>query len=85
MNQKIDLEVTSSLHATFAVAMGLVHVSFVLNGTTLPEHFSFSFSEAERVAQQIEDTGMWTQFPVIGIPPGAMKTFGRQLREYASL
>jgi hypothetical protein len=85
MNQKIDLEVTPSLHARFAVGMGLVHVSFVLNGKSLPERFSFSFSEAERIAQQIEETGMWTQFPVIGIPPGAMKMFGRQLREHAPL
>ena len=63
--------------------MGLVHVSFVLNGTTLPQHFSFSVPEAEQIGQQIEETGVWMLFPVIGIPPGAMKTFGRQLREYA--
>lgn len=83
MNQKFDLEVTPSLHATFAVAMGLVNVSFVLNGESLPERFSFSFPEAERVGNQIEETGVWTQFPVIGVPHRALKTFGRRLRDYA--
>lgn len=85
MNQKVDLELTPSLHATFAVAMNLVHVSFVLNGKTLPEDFSFSFSEAERIGQRIEQTGMWVEFPVIGVPHKAIKVFGRQLRERAAL
>ena len=83
MNQKIDLEVTPSLHATFAASMGLVHFSFVLNGESLPEHFSFSFPEAERLGERIEQTGMWIEFPVIGVPHRALKTFGRRLRDYA--
>lgn len=82
MNNKIDLEVTPSLHATFAVHLNLVHVSFVLNGKTLPEHFSFSFAEAERLGQRIEEAGMWVHFPVIGVSPGALKTFGRRLRDF---
>lgn len=83
MNQRIDLEVTPSLHATFAMHLNLVHVSFVLNGKTLPEHFSFSFLDAERLGQRIEETGMWVHFPVIGVSPGALKTFGRRLRDFA--
>jgi hypothetical protein len=85
MDQKIDLEVTPSLHAHFAVGMDLVHVSFVLNGKSLPERFSFSFPEAERLGKQIEHSGMWIEFPVIGVPHRALNTFGRQLREHAAL
>jgi hypothetical protein len=85
MDQKIDLEVTPSLHARFAVGMNLVHVSFVLNGKSLPERFCFSFPEAQRLGQQIEQSGMWIEFPVIGVPHRALKTFGRQLREHAAL
>jgi hypothetical protein len=67
MDQKIDLEVTPSLHARFAVGLDLVHVSFVLNGKSLPERFSFSFPEAERLGKQIEQSGMWIEFPVIAL------------------
>lgn len=84
-----DLEIAKDLHAHFRRDRKSVSLDFYLHdrnpdGIRHPSHFEFSHDEAVRVGKQIEESGSWSEFPIIA-EISIVRAFGRYLREYAEI